>query len=249
MKIYLKKNNIRFGYDDATTQLENEIKLIDKTINKYEKLNNINKYKLLEHFYLFCVEDKDLTEFINIKYNKNFNKIISISTKMEEQYIVTEGCGNNINWSMEKYRIIFRCATNDDFNLEDKKYSREEILNLIEQSKIYLIDYSSKKIKDFSEDREKFKNVPSLISKEIKFQKNIYGYALQLIKNEDKNIIMELINRELNPSKLFNNLKIYTQNIINKIEELKYFSTVGEIRIKPKVIQLYKNNFKDKNNT
>ena len=93
MLVDLNRNNVSFGYEEAVEELQTEIEKINKIIKKYKELNNKEKYELLEFLYRLLIEEKDLIDFINIKYNRNYNKTITLKTKMEDEFIAQEGHG------------------------------------------------------------------------------------------------------------------------------------------------------------
>ena len=69
MNLLLKEDNISFGYDDSKKQLEKELKFVDKIVNKYDKLDNNTKYKILEHWTAPLWVDR------NKKINKWYNTL------------------------------------------------------------------------------------------------------------------------------------------------------------------------------
>lgn len=247
MNLLLKGDNIYFGDDNSKKQLEKELKLIDKIVNKYDKLDNNTKYKILEHFYEFYLKEDDLIDFINIKYNKNFNKIKSISTKMEYQTVASEGHGRDFSWWTEKYKIGFKCATNEDFVLEKKSYSSKEILNLIEEGLIYPIYPEFKEINKFSKNKEDYTPIPCLSKDDLNIKDDTFGFRLEEIKEEDINVLIQLIDKSFTKTEMLEDFKEYVKDILHSLHQLRHI--VDEAELKPKIINFYKTNFKQNNNT
>ena len=238
MNLLLKDDNISFGYDDSKEQLEKELKLINKIINKYDKLDNNTKYKILEHFYEFYLKEDDFVDFINIKYNKNFNKIKSISTTMEYQTVASEGHGRDFSWWTEKYKIGFKCATTEYFVLQKKSYSSKEILNLIEEGLIYPIYPEFKEINKFSKNKEDYTPIPCLSKDDLNIKDDTFGYKLKEIKEEDINILIQLIDKSFTKTEMLEDFKAYAKDILLSLHHLRHIVDADEL--KPKIISLYK---------
>lgn len=246
MKLLLKEHNIYFEDDDSKKQVEKELKLVDKIVNKYNKLDNNTKYKILEHFYEFYLEETDLIEFINIKYNKNFNKTKLIYTTMEYQTVSSEGHGRDFSWWTERYKIGFKCATTEEFILENKAYSSKEILNLIEEGLIYPIYPKFKKINKFSKNKEDYTPVPCLSKDDLGIKEDDFGYILEEIKEEDIDTLTKLIDKSLTEIKILEDFKFYVKEILLDLHHLRHIADVD--KLKPKIINFYKTNFNKNNN-
>lgn len=234
MKLYLKQNNITFGDEDSNTQIENEIKLIDKMVEEYDKLNKKDKAGLLMHFYTVYLNDKDFIKFINDKEKKHFSEITPIHTKMEDDYIVSEGHGRDFSWWTVKRRYILQCTTTKDFVLEGKKYSYDELIKLYEEGKIYPLYFISKEINSFSEDKEEPKSINCFVSNEINVEKDNKGYKLLSLKSKYVNAFLKLVDKNYNNSEIISGIKEYTQELIE--EFLRYES---ESEIEPQLTKLY----------
>lgn len=246
MKLQLKATNLSYDFE-KNKNLINEIKLIEKIINEYEKLDDITKYNLIRQFCDLFLKDEDIIELINLKFNKNFNKSVCIPTKMEYDYMVQEGHGRDFSWWTVKKRIMLNCAIDKNFILENKNYSYDEIMNLINEKKIYPIYYNSKEINKFSEDKEECKNISCFIPNEIEVEKDIFGsYELLSIKDENINLLMKQINRIITPAELFNGLKTYTLELIKSLHKFEYIWYPEGQKIKQKFIKLYNENFKNR---
>lgn len=246
MKVYLNENNVSFGYNQSQKQIEKEMELIEKFINSYDKLDNYEKFDLLSHFYSFYLEDKDFVELINIRYNKKFNKIISIPTKMECEYIQQEGYGRDFSWWTVKNRIILKVATTEGFILTDKKYSYDEIVNLINESKIYPVFICSEEISQYSEDKEECKMINSYVPNEIKIEnEDLQGNYSFSTNKENINIIMEMIKAGLTPNQIFSDIKSYLQGLIQEFHREEWICLPEETVMIPKLHNFYKSNFKN----
>ena len=215
MKLYLKQNNITFGDEDTNTQIENEIKLIDKIVDKFDKLNKKEKADLLMHFYTVYLNDKDILKFLNSRHKKHFNKIIPIHTKMEFE-------SKSSSSKIERQKIIIECATTKDFVLEGKTYSYDEIISLCNEGKIYPLYLIINPINSYSENKEEPKFINCFVTNEIDVKKDELGYKLLLLNKEDENTFLKLVAKTYNNSEIMSDIKEYTQELIE--EFLQYES-------------------------
>jgi len=115
---------INFEKNNALQVTYQVLKDFDKLINNYDKLNDIEKYKLLLNIYNILLSYDDFISYINYKYTTNFDKIIAISCEFRPSIY---------------NKFILDCASTSDFKPESKRYSYDEIINLINNGKIYPI--------------------------------------------------------------------------------------------------------------
>ena len=246
MLVDLNRNNVSFGYEEAVEELQIEIEKINKIIKNYKELNNKEKYELLEFLYRLLIEEKDLIDFINIKYNRNYNKTITLKTKMEDEFIAQEGHGRDFSWWTEKYRVLVNCAYNDKNNIEHKKYSYDEIKELIDNNTIYPIGVQIESIHEYSKDREEVKRIKTLIENDILLSREDYyieGYDFK-VSDEDLDIIMQILEKKLKYNNILKDTKQYLKELIEELKDSEWRCSPAEIEMLPKLQKIYKHSFK-----
>jgi len=247
MKAYLNEHSVEFGEKASIKQINQEMELIDNFLNNYETLNDIEKYKLLTHFYSFYIEDEDFVELINIKNNTNFNKIISIPTKMEYFYVKQEGCGKNSSLHKEKYEVNLLCVTNDSFVLKTPKYSYDKIMELIITNQIYPILKEDIEINRFSKFKEDYTPIDCLIPDQIYLEREVWEDNYRFLATEENiPIIIKLIENTITYLEFLEDIKQYILKLINDFKYYEFICHQEEMEIKPILIKFYKDRFNKK---
>lgn len=247
MKAYLNEHNVEFGDKSSIKQINNEMEFVDTFLNEYNNLNDIEKYNLLTHFYSFFIEDEDFIKLINIKYGTNFNKIISIPTKMEYFQINQIGLGRDSSLRKEKFQVILECAANDSFYLKADKYSYEKIMKLIKNKQIYPIYSELTEVNRFSKKKEDYTPIKCLIPDQIDINKDSWEYNYRF-KATNKNIpiIIKLIEETIPYSELLKGIKDYILKIVKDFESNSFICYNEEIEIQPILVKFYENRFNKK---
>lgn len=247
MKILLNSSdsNISFGEEYTTSQIKEELNYIRDYIDKYEGLSDEEKYNLLCHFFTFRLEEKDFIKLINLWHNKNYSKMIDIPTKMEEEYIESEGHGRDFSWWTIKNRTHLVCAVNQDFELEKGKYPYNRIMELIESGTIYPVYSYGKEISRYSTDKEEYKKISCFIDNEIEVYKEDYEstYSFE-IKEENIPLMMQYINQRLKPTEIFKGVKEYLREMIEYIN--RWHLWPGDLEMMPQLEEYYNAKFKSK---
>ena len=116
-----------------STNINDTIKDILNKLNEliinFDNLSDYEKFKYMKILYHFMISYEDLAIITNILYGTNFSKVITLSTTIEED-ISDFGL-------IKKYGISLDCATKAEFIPLKKRYSYEEITQLINNGTIY----------------------------------------------------------------------------------------------------------------
>lgn len=238
-------NNISFGEEYTTSQIKEEFNYIRTYIDKYDELDDKEKYSLLCHFFTFELEEKNFIELINFWHNRRYTKVVKIPTKMEGEYIESEGHGRDFSWWTVKTRTNLVCAVNDDFELEKEKYPYSKLMELIENGTIYPIYSYGKEIGRYSSDKEECKKISCFIEDEIKVYKEEYGttYSFE-IKEENIPLMMQYINKKIKPDQIFRGIKEYLRDMIAYINRWHLWD--GDLEMMPELEEYYAAKFKNK---
>ncbi len=245
MKTYIKRNDVKFG-GNGSKIIKEELDYIDKIIYDYDNLTNKEKYELIDHFYYVSLEKEDFVKLVNLKHNSSYTNITNIPTNMEDEYISSELHGREFNLQMQKYQVILTCACKEEFVLENKLYTFDEVTELIKKEVIYPIFVNNKKIDEYSNDATKVQHVNSFVSNEMYAEmdwinSNEYGFVI----NEDNlALIINLIELNLKKEDLLNGVKKYLFNLIEDLHYAEWRCTNEEVEMKPVLLDVYNNGFK-----
>ena len=110
-------------------EVKEQFQLLDYLKNNYDNLSNADKFKCLFLLYRFILTYEDIMKLVNLKYNKHFARIETLSTTMRIEFLE--------NGIIMKNGLVLDSATTADFVPEKKRYSYEEINELINEGKIY----------------------------------------------------------------------------------------------------------------
>jgi len=129
--------------DDDELEVSNDkiLKQIKYFLDNYSKLTSREYYKMICNFYNIKLEDSDYIKYINYKTDNNFNRIIRIETDIIDAYRHVEGHGRDLSWWVVKNRLCLMIAVDSLLEIEDKCFQFNEIKKLIQEEKIYPVDY------------------------------------------------------------------------------------------------------------
>lgn len=128
-----EEKGVSEGINFYSTNINDTIKDILNKLNEliinFDNLSDYEKFKYMKILYYFMISYEDLAVITNILYGTNFSKVITLSTTIEED-ISDFGL-------IKKYGISLDCATKAEFIPLKKRYSYEEITQLINNGTIY----------------------------------------------------------------------------------------------------------------
>jgi len=237
--IFIKKELDKYN---LINNLESILKLVSKFIDNYHKLPNLEFYEIFSQFYDIELEDQDYLNIIN-KFNRShFEQIKELDTNLIYQESITTNYEQDCNYFTEKFKLLIKVATTKE--LEDKTYTKEEIINLTKNKQIYPLIIIKQKIQD--------KEITTCHNYEFIdcFIEKNYG---KIDKNSKSfNEIMNYIRFNLKKNELFTRLKTYCFEIKKELNEIKDTLYGKNYKSYENFINYYNSTFKNKlrkNNT
>ena len=170
MELIINENRVIFGYESGLELINKEVKWINKLLTEYQTADPKEKYRMLDYLYEMHFSKEDFVKMINESYGFNFDTTVKLPTKMEFEHTIPEGHGHDFNGRTQRYRAVLEVATNKDNKFEDKAYSREEIIDLMHQGKIFPIRMKLDDILGYSEGKEPYQDIQTFIPDVIKFE-------------------------------------------------------------------------------
>lgn len=152
----------RAGYSHYVVQ--NELNRIKNELRHWNRLDDEQKFKILSRYYLVKCDINDILELINRFNFTNYSQLVDISTKMETEDEDCIGHGKDFKWWTTYNKIHYICATQNRFNIEDINYSRDELVNLVDNKIVLPITNYQEEINCPSQHREKYRYVRLLKS-------------------------------------------------------------------------------------
>lgn len=247
---YLYPQGINFGYNDTIEKLQEEFDYVKKFIESYDDLSDFEKYKILTHFIYLRYNTHDIINLVNIKDQHNYTRLVDIPTKMETQFIESEGHGRDFSWWTKKVKLVLTCATHDTFGLEDTAYSYDKIIDLIEEKTIYPISSYGMEINKYSEDKEEIKNIKLFRHDVIDYSVDEYAYWNNrlIITPNEKNAgpIVKYLENNISKTKLFSFVKSYFKDLLAYLNEYRECASRKETEVFSEMMEYYNTYFKGK---
>ena len=239
MELYTNYNRVHFGYEEAVEELQEEIAMITKMIDGYEKATPEEKYALLNHFFDIRFTKGDQIKLINKILGTSFNTTVKLPTKMEIKDVASEGHGRDFSWWTVFYRILIEAAIIKGSEFEDRTYSREEILELIEQGIIYPLRLKADEIHKLSEDHEDYKEIPTFDPDVIDFEKHEWSgnWVVDDAKGKEE-LLVGFIEESYPYKKLLHGVKTYVEGMIQDAKDNEDFISKEEVKLIEKVKSL-----------
>lgn len=251
MRLESKTNN--FNYNHSYEMLQNEFDYIKKYIERYDRLSDIDKYDLLNHFIDFRYNSNDIIKLVNYYTRCNYTRIIDIPTTFETCFRTSEGHGKDFSWEDVISRIILVCATHDSYELKKETYSYIDIMSLIKNKTVYPIYLYYMRLDNYSNNKEeitldKLNNINALKGNVVDIDEDEYGYwDNKLIIKPKKEYIpffTKFLEENISKEKLFSLIKDYIFILLaNKEERLE---TLEEEEIYNEIKEYYNEHFKNK---
>ena len=216
--------------DYSLYKIHNE-KINIKRIIQNDFIDEIDKYNLINRYFYIKYDINDVLDIINLLNNSNYDSFKCISTKMEKELYDCKGHGTNFKWWQTYNKVCFLCAVESNKYIENKSYTYDELMRLINNNVIFPINSYFEQIDKFSEDREKFKYIKTLKSYGIDVGDIYFDFDYNnkvvieddyydIIANDNKiPLILELIEQKLDKNFVAKNAKYYINSLSSYIRK------------------------------
>ena len=194
--IPLKANLVLCNYlshDDCNTRVvSNEVYSIKEIINNWNDFSDEKKFKIISKYYDFRNDLDDVYTLINTSLDKNFSRIVDITTRMETEDVASSSPKQDFKYWYTLNRVHFICLATQDVKIKNKNYSYRELLGMIRDNQILPITNYEEIIEKHIKDGEPFRYIPLLDSYGI----SIEGLPIQTdedgeyIKDENNNLCL-----------------------------------------------------------
>ena len=153
MKVRLKKGLLLEEIDEMIDDYDDKkdgltIEKVNYVLNNFDKFSKKDFYKMMCMFYDIELEDIDYLNYINKKTGEEFKKIIRIDTDVIHKNIESEGHGRDFSWWTVSSRLYLMVAVNCNIENNGKFFTIDEIKKLVQDNKIYPLDYYYEKCDD-----------------------------------------------------------------------------------------------------
>lgn len=118
-------------YKELLTIVHDRFKWLINFWNQYDYLSEEEKLRGLLKFSGFYLSYEDLAKLVNMKHGTSFDVVKTISTDIilpDPDEVLSDIFGLS---------LVIDCASKKEVNLENRRYSYEEIIELIKNNKIY----------------------------------------------------------------------------------------------------------------
>ncbi len=190
-EIVLAKYINREGYNPHV--VTNEVFNIKDIINNWDNYNDDKKYRIISKYYDFRYSIDDVFEIINSALDKEYTRIVDISTKMETESVDSKGHDDDFKWWYTYNRVHYICLATNDIKIENKNYSREELTKMIDNNQILPITNYLEILNESSKEKERFKYIRLLLSYGIDISDPLIAMDENgdYIKDKNNNLIIE----------------------------------------------------------
>lgn len=234
MKIKIKDLLKEISCDEDVVDQLNNVQLPEREGNEYDEIlnflnnpsNELNYYLIAKRFFYIEFTSNDLVEYLSYRDNKQYTKVVTIPV---DKIVLEPMPGLFDTKVVYLYNLGIKCACEDSFELKTKKYSIDEIKELIDKKILCPI---KKEYIKFSTPLNKLTNI-NVYQKELdKFQyigdlkRNItptdeyFSFFVNKTKQRiSEKALMMLVGRKI--SELFS-------DVVNTYYEEVYFCNDGE---------------------
>ena len=113
----------------------------------FNTLSGKDLYELLKKFYNISLTDDDYLEMLSRKYNRAYEDIASINTRMTIKNLKQEGEGKDFSYCDQEYQICYKVAVADGVALSSSKnYPKRKIRVMLSNHDIVILNYSTEEI-------------------------------------------------------------------------------------------------------
>ena len=216
MKINIRTNDDSFEQEEnTTTKVRRELELINRFVRSYDDMSDEEKYDMLIRFFDFKLDDIDLILLARLKTSKKFTKLVLLPTKMESKYVARDEYKAVNDTTFLK--VQYACAAVRSFKPENKRYTRDELTELIDAGKIYPLLTVFKLAFKKSDDSERYEELNSL-EKEFNLTQDCYDNVEPAyeFESQDASLMMRLIDGAITRYKIFSGLKTYLKRLLEE---------------------------------
>ena len=146
MIVKFKSDRVLFNREEQEDSLT--IEKIKYVLNNYDRLSLKEFYKMICMFYDVKLEDSDYLNYINDSSDNKFDNVVNIETDVIHKHIESEGHGRDFSWWTVSYRLCLKTGVNCELEKNDKYFTIDEVKKLIQDNKIFPIDYYYEKCDD-----------------------------------------------------------------------------------------------------
>ncbi len=232
MRIFWKDKEISCD-EDVVEQL-NIVRLPEREGNEYNDIlnflnnpsNELNYYLIAKRFFNIKFTSDDLLEYLRYRDNKQYTKVVTIPV---DKIVLEPMPGLFDTKVVYLHNLGIKCACEDSFELQTKKYSVDEIKELVDKKILCPIQKEYIKfstplnklinIKVYQKELDKFQYIGDL-SRNITPTDEYFSFFVNKMKQKiSEKTLMMVVGRKI--SELFSEL-------VNKHYEEVYFCNDGE---------------------
>ena len=232
-----------FGY--VISEIENIIKALNLLLSKdYKCITDEEYFNIINQFYDITFFKTDILKILSIIDKVNYDKYQWLKTRVIFTTLDSEGHGRYFSWWHETRQLMLELITPEGLVIDKKhNYSSEEIKEIFNNYKVYLFDYSNKKLgidPKLPFDKETSIGIKVPMFKLVDYDEEDYsGFELGQIEYEDENFNenikqtgYKMVKRKIRPTTVFKFAKDIFESIYKHInfyeDEILKCSFIGE---------------------
>ena len=217
-------------FDYVISEIENISKAFNLLLSKDCKCITDEEYfNIINQFYDITFFKRDILNILSTIDKVNYDKYQWLKTRVIFTTLDSEGHGRDFSWWHETRQLMLELITPEGLDIDEKHdYSSEEIKAIFNNYKVYLFDYSNKKLGidpelPFVKEESTGINVP-MFKLDDYDEEDYFGFELGQIKYEDekfneniKQTGYKLVRRKIRPTTVFKYAKDIFENIYDYI--------------------------------
>ena len=217
-------------FDYVISEIENISKAFNLLLSKdYKCITDEEYFNIINQFYDITFFKRDILNILSTIDKVNYDKYQWLKTRVIFTTLDSEGHGRDFSWWHETRQLMLELITPEGLDIDEKHdYSSEEIKAIFNNYKVYLFDYSNKKLGidpelPFVKEESTGINVP-MFKLDDYDEEDYFGFELSQIKYEDekfneniKQTGYKLVRRKIRPTTVFKYAKDIFENIYDYI--------------------------------
>lgn len=234
MRIKFKDLLKEINCDEDVVEQLNNVHLSEREGNEYDEIlnflnnpnNELNYYLLAKRFFNIEFTSDDLLEYLSYRDNKQYTKVVTIPI---DKIVLEPMLGLFDTKVVYLYNLGIKCVCEDSFELKTKKYSVDEIKELVDKKilcpiKKEYIKFSTPlnkltNIKVYQKELDKFQYIGNL-KQNITPTDEYFSFFVNKTKQRiNEKALMIVVGRKI--SELFS-------DVVNRYYEEVYFCNDGE---------------------
>lgn len=234
MRIKFKDLLKEINCDEDVVEQLNNVHLSERESNEYDEIlnflnnpnNELNYYLLAKRFFNIEFTSDDLLEYLSYRDNKQYTKVVTIPI---DKIVLEPMLGLFDTKVVYLYNLGIKCVCDDSFELKTKKYSVDEIKELVDKKilcpiKKEYIKFSTPlnkltNIKVYQKELDKFQYIGNL-KQNITPTDEYFSFFVNKTKQRiNEKALMIVVGRKI--SELFS-------DVVNTYYEEVYFCNDGE---------------------